>query len=303
LEQLIYFSLLMILNEAEYYELLKLHKGLIYYVGQKKKLIKNTTTFEEFTNSPAAETYPVRNALYENIDLIDDFIKDNSEIFSEEEKEIIRGFRHFCKGRFHVIKLTKKYAHFLGETYVYGVHALSDPFECFWSNRDLPTMIEAVLLPFKGKIVYDGIISGYRVRFGKGMRDSIKNNYALSEGKYGIITELSEVIDESILENSFERELLAMMKTKVSREHNWYEIQDLIEEHPNLRPIYMREWGRVNSRAKKKELKELGITKRWFAMYNDAIVLSEKTEQGATTAVDSLVKDKEKRAGIYYFKV
>lgn len=291
------------LSETEYRQFFNLQKRLLYYVGQKKKLIAETIIFDAFLDFSVNEIYPIRNTLYENINLIDDFIKDNSANLSEEEKDIIKGFKHFRKGTFHIVKYTKKEAHFFGKKYVYGVHALSDPFQNFWNSSDLPTMIDTVLLPFKGKIVYDGLLSGYRIRFGKGMRDSIKNDYALAEGKYGIITELPEVIDESLLDNSFEKELLVMMKTKTSREHNWYEIQNLVNKHPYLIPVYVQEWGRINSRAKKKELKELGITKRWFAIYNNTIILSEKTEQGAVKAIESLIKDKEKRAGIYYFKV
>lgn len=43
-----------------------------------------------------------------------------------------------------LVKLTKKYAYFLNDDYVYGVNALNDPFQLFFGNN-LPTMVEAVL--------------------------------------------------------------------------------------------------------------------------------------------------------------
>jgi len=290
------------LNDEENVKYSEIHTKLIYYVGRKENLIPTSTSFEEFMDYSPEEKFPIRNALYDNIHLLDDYIKEHTESLSEEDKSIIQEFEHFKRGTFYVVKLTKKYAHFLGGKYVYGVYALNDPFQMFWGNN-VPVMIQAVLLPFKGKIIYDGLISSYPIRFGRGIKNNIKNDYALSEGKYGIITELPEKIDTSNLENSAEKELLIMMKTKSSREHNWYDIERLLEKHPELNAIYIREWGRINSRKKKKELKELGIKKRHFAMYNDTILVSGKTEKVVKGEVAELIGDDEKRKSVYYFKL
>ena len=163
------------LNEEEYYQYLKLHINIIYYVGRKKNLIPASTTVEDFRRYSTDDKVPIRNAVYENIEMLDEYIYDHSENLSEEEKEIILDFKKFKKGTFYIIKLTKKYAYFFGDKYVYGVYALNDPFQMFFGNN-LPIMVEAVLLPFKGKIVYDGMISSYRMSFGKGMRNSLKND-------------------------------------------------------------------------------------------------------------------------------
>lgn len=290
------------LNEEEYYQYIKLHIQIIYYVGKKKNLIPASTTFKEFMSYPTEDRVPVRNAVYENIEMLDDYIADHSENLSEEEKEIILDFKNFKQGTFYVMKLTKKYAYFFGDNRIYGVYALSDPFQMILGNN-LPTMVGAVLLPFKGKIVYDGMISTYPIHFGRGVQGSIKNDYRLSEAKYGVITELPEKIDNSILKNSAEKELLVLMKTKASREYNKYEIADLLLEHPELESVHTKEWGRINSRAKKKELKGLGIQKRWFAMYNNTILLSSKSEKELKIEVKKLIQDDKHREGIYYFKM
>ena len=47
----------------------------------------------------------------------------------------------------------------------YGVVALFDPFEAVIGPY-LPRMIKTTLLPFKGRIVYDGLITGYNITFG-----------------------------------------------------------------------------------------------------------------------------------------
>lgn len=290
------------LNEKEYNEYLAIHPKLIYYVGKKKNLIPSGTTLEEFMNYSAKDKYPVRNALYENIHMLDTYIKEHSNELSEEDKDTIRQFKHFKKGTFYIIKLLKKYALFMGEKYVYGVYALNDPFQMFWGNN-LPVMVEAVLLPYKGKIIYDGLISNYPIHLGRGIRSSIKNSYALMEGRYGIITELPEKIDTTKLESNLEKELLIMMKTKASREHNWYEIEELLEENPNLMPVYIKEWGRINARAKKKELKKLGIKRQYFALYNDTIITSSANQKDLEKKIAELISDKATREAIYYFKL
>ena len=290
------------LNEQEYNQYLSIHPKLIYYVGQKKNLIPARTTFEEFLNYSAKDKFPVRNALYENMHMLETYIKEHTNELSEEDKEIIREFKHFKKGIFYVIKLLKKYALFMDEKYVYGVYALNDPFEMFWGNN-LPVMVQAVLLPYKGKIIYDGLISNYPIHLGGGIRSSIKNSYALMEGRYGVITELPENIDPTKLENNLEKELLIMMKTKASRDHNWYEIEDLLEENPQLMPVYIKEWGRINSRAKKKELKNLGIKKQHFALYNDTIITSSATQKELEKKVRELISDNETQEAIFYFKL
>lgn len=91
-----------------------------------------------------------------------------------------------------------------------------------------------------------------------------------------------------------------MTKTKASREQNYYEIQDLISQNPALQPLYIKEWGRINSRAKKKALE---VKKRWFAMHEDTIITSSQTEKDLIKQVNQIPKNGEERKAIYYFKI
>jgi hypothetical protein len=51
-------------------------------------------------------------------------------------------------------------------------------------------MVEAILLPFKGNIVYDGLLTGYRVHFGGGIRSDLNHAYTVAKQKNRIITTL-----------------------------------------------------------------------------------------------------------------
>jgi len=53
-------------------------------------------------------------------------------------------------------------------------------------ESNLPLMVEAVLLPFKNRIIYDSIIPHYTVSFGGGMRRSFNDAYQESKFRYGL---------------------------------------------------------------------------------------------------------------------
>src|SRR5581483_6850341 len=82
-------------------------------------------------------------------------------------------WQHFIHGKFYVFRELKKYTVFLTAdkkpTIAYGVLALSQPFDELVGPY-LPVLTETVLLPFKGMIVYDGLMTGYNISFGGGIK-------------------------------------------------------------------------------------------------------------------------------------
>ena len=73
----------------------------------------------------------------------------------------------------------------------YGVLALADPFEELVGPY-LPRLIHAVLLPFKDKIIYDGLLSGHNITFGGGVKRRLNEEYKEAKEAFGIITSLPE---------------------------------------------------------------------------------------------------------------
>ena len=82
---------------------------------------------------------------------------------SWEEMEIAGGGKRLVRGRFILVRLLKSHFIFLKEDWyiAYGVPALQDDFETVL-GPDLPIMLETVLLPFRDRIIYDGVLSAYR---------------------------------------------------------------------------------------------------------------------------------------------
>ncbi len=54
----------------------------------------------------------------------------------------------------------------------------------------LPAMVEMVLLPFRGKIIYDGIVSSFNVTFGPGSRRGFEESFRTAKANQGIVTSL-----------------------------------------------------------------------------------------------------------------
>lgn len=265
------------LAENDRRQYMRVHLALMHYVGIKEKMLSKEITLEKFMKYPLEEKLKVRNLIYQKPENINSFIQENPYQLSKEELSIAEKFKHFKKGKFWILKYLKNYAVFLDDNYAYGVLALADPFERIL-GYDLPIMVEAVLLPFKDCIVYDGFVEFYNISFGGGITASIKDDYNEKKAKYGIITALP--VDKSIaeLKTSDEDSLVIYMKTASSREQNWDEIQTLINKSSGLEQLYYQLCGKISSRKLKKTIKELGISNYYFAVYYDTIVASGRTK-------------------------
>jgi len=85
----------------------------------------------------------------------------------------------------------KNYTIFIGEkSQVYGVLGLYDNLDDLSPGRPLPTMVRAVLLPFKGKIVYDGMLEAYNIFIGGGIRTGLNEEYMAAKQNNRIVTTL-----------------------------------------------------------------------------------------------------------------
>ena len=57
-------------------------------------------------------------------------------------------------------------------------------------RQPLPVLLKATLLPFKGQIIYDGIVAPYTVFFGKGIRTDLDSIFRRLKQKEGTVEQL-----------------------------------------------------------------------------------------------------------------
>ena len=133
-----------------------------------------------------------RNAFLGHTDLIQSFVDENPAHLPDDELAIVRSWRHLVHGKFYVFRELTKYTVFLStdkHPVAYGVLALTQPFEEL-IGLQLPILTETVLLPFKDKIVYDGLMSSLNMSFGPGIRRRLNESFKEAKLWHGIVTSL-----------------------------------------------------------------------------------------------------------------
>ena len=175
----------------------KLFAALLGYVNRKLAVVaEQFSDPSEYTSLPGETRGKVRDALYEHRELIDQFVAENPAGLSPEELEIVSSWKHALVGKFYIFRYLKKHTIFIcisEKPYkAYGVVGLADPIEEVVSRRSLPILCNAVLLPFNGQIIYDGLIAPYSVTFGGGVRRHLNEDYSEAKQAFGVITSLGD---------------------------------------------------------------------------------------------------------------
>jgi hypothetical protein len=182
-----------LLAPHELAQFFKLHMALMFFVNQRLNVVPNKFVApKEFAVLPPDVRVLVRDALNDNLDLIESFVAENPAHLTEDELDIVRSWRHLVAGQFYVLRELKKYTVFLSTTspaVAYGVLALSQPFEEL-IGPSLPILTQTVLLPYKDGIVYDGLMRSYKVSFGPGIRRNLTQEFNDAKARHGIVTSL-----------------------------------------------------------------------------------------------------------------
>jgi hypothetical protein len=180
----------MILARDDATQFFRLMWGLQFYVKQREKMPPDAKSKEDYGHLPAKDKLPVRTALWNNRQVIDAYLQENPDHLPPEELDIVQGWKKAVVGDFYIHRYLKQHTIFLGESHVYGVLGLYDPLPYMYRDRPLPIMVKTVLLPFKGKIVYDGMCETYAIHFGAGIRGTFQREYMSAKQKGQIITSL-----------------------------------------------------------------------------------------------------------------
>jgi hypothetical protein len=171
----------------------KLYFRLLAYANRRMVVIKNVTQPDGIKKLDKANTTDIRDKLYKNPELIAQFVAENPENLLPEELAIISGWQHFIFQDFFILKFLKKYSVLLSSEkipHLYGLIGLNDPLETITQNRPLPILIQTVLLPFQGRVIYDGLIRTYNLVIGSGIQYELNETYRRLKAKEGIIESL-----------------------------------------------------------------------------------------------------------------
>jgi len=163
------------------------------YVNERLKIVTTCGSLDEYSVLPVEEKLKVRDAVYVNPGLMDEYISANPDQLNAEKLAIIKEWKGFIKDDFYIERHLKKYTIFIGDTNVYGVLGLLEGLDQIFPKGYLPVYIKTVLLPFKGKIIYDGMMKNYNIHFGGGITRDLNETYRRAKQNEKIICSLDKV--------------------------------------------------------------------------------------------------------------
>jgi hypothetical protein len=172
----------------------KIMLDLLYYTNQQRSVIKRVKSKDDFLKLSTKKKFEIRNVLWQNPSLIDDFARENPENLADEDLSILLGWKKFVKGTFFIFRQLKKHAILIKDEEVYAVMGLYSSLHEAIHDFPLPAMVDAVLLPFKGQIVYDGLMTTRNVFFGGGIKASLTEAYERAKIRNQIIASFEPTV-------------------------------------------------------------------------------------------------------------
>ncbi len=166
--------------------------GLMGFINDRKSVIKGKIKPEYPNTVSDMMVHKVREVLWEKPELIDEYISGTE--LPQEKIDILKLWRtNHKKGMIFILEYQPEYAVAIapdaqGEDRLYGIKGISSSMENAL-RRNLPAQIETVLLPFKGKIIYDSFMSSMPIGFAEGAKAAFREMHDKAI-KYGIITSL-----------------------------------------------------------------------------------------------------------------
>lgn len=183
----------MYLNEDDIRKFYRIWFGILEYTNQKYKVAPKLKLVGDAKPIKPADVVPIRNVLWENDSIIDEYIKKNPYGLDEDKIRILSGWKTRISGSFLIFKHLKNYSVFMHAEKggkVYGVIGISEPIAEMFHPSHLPLLTETVLIPFRDKIIYDSLLMPYNMHIGSNMRRNFNEEYKALKEKYGIITTL-----------------------------------------------------------------------------------------------------------------
>lgn len=166
----------------------KLFFTLLDYVNEKRH-VNDLEDIAHATSLNPNDVAKVAHNLWDDPRIIDDYLKDHS--LDQEEAEIVESWKHCVHSKFVIERILKSGAMFIGmHDEVYKVLGTISELEDVFFYYPKPILLETCLLPFKGKIITDGLFFTFNVRVGPNARGDFKDIYMNAKRSGQIIDSL-----------------------------------------------------------------------------------------------------------------
>jgi hypothetical protein len=175
-------------EEAKHF--LELHMGLVGWGARRldpKSAIHDATTLRAASLN---EIVDARDRVFDKPALLDAYVAENPDGLSAADLELVSAWRRFVRGNFVAERDLKRYTVLLdlkNPPTAYGVLSLNDEITDILPM--IPMLVEAVLVPWRGAIVCDGLLRYQNVHLGPGIRRRVKEAYRQAKAR-GIVVSL-----------------------------------------------------------------------------------------------------------------
>jgi len=164
--------------------------NLLDYTNGKYRIAPKIKDLAHSSRVNPEDISPIRDRLWLDNSILDEIVASNPIQFSESDLSIVKNWRIRVSDKFIILKHLKNHSIFLGNNHIYGVTGIVSPFDEMFPSFVLPLMVEAVLLPFEGRIIYDSLLIPYQISFGGGAKKGFIEEYRELKNKSGIVTTL-----------------------------------------------------------------------------------------------------------------
>lgn len=166
---------------------------LLAYVNEHEKLLDNFSKTPGVAGVHVPDALKLRNALWASPNYLQDFVASNPDRLPQADLTLVASWHRRVQGKFFVMRQLKKHCIFLMQSEqqnrAYGVLGLVSPIENILPMAP-PILVETVLLPWEGKIIYDGLLQASAIHFGSGIRSSLTNSLRSATESGGLLTSL-----------------------------------------------------------------------------------------------------------------
>ena len=162
----------------------KLYLALLEYTNNTYQVNLSLKQIYKAKNINAQLVVPIAEYLWSNKHIIDEFITKNPYEFNRTELKILTEFKKGIRNMFIIAKFEKNYTIFIDEMgeNVYKIKGLFSNIDEIIPSEDLPIYAKTTILPFKGYIIYDGLLGSMPINLGLEFKKMVKEK--LKEHKY-----------------------------------------------------------------------------------------------------------------------
>ena len=165
---------------------------LLEYVNQTYKVSSKLSKIAQTTNPNVEELMKVVGKLWNDVSVIDTYISVKGNLLTQEQIELLKGWKRFKTGRFVLERHLKSGSIFISvkDESTYLVSGIVSPWVDMLYQARLPLLLEVTFIPFKDKIISDGFATPFHLSFGSNMKEVLKQNYLSAKKENRIIERL-----------------------------------------------------------------------------------------------------------------